>query len=438
MRVYKLFWEKDIETLEQKGIKDLQLDRLNNSLNRIASTSFYKNFYLEKGYNVKPIKNLEQMRELPFMTKDDLRKSYPAGFVVIEKSKIVRLHSSSGTTGTPTVIYHTKNDIDNWSNMLARCLTMIGTTSEDIFQNMMSYGLFSGGLGLHYGAEKIGMLVIPISSGNTQRQIKFMRDFKTTIIHITPSYALHLAETLRCMNIFNELYLRIGLMGAEPYTEATRKKIENLLNIDVFNSYGLSEMNGPGVAFECQEKEGMHLWEDNFYLEVINPSTGETLPDGEEGELVISAINREAMPLLRYRTRDLAFVYPDKCRCGRTHRRISRIKGRTDDMFIIGGVNIFPSQIEHVLMKIPEVGTNYQIILWTKGALDKLTVKIEVNSEFFAGDLKQLTNLRETISRKVKDEILVTPVIELVEHGSLPPSEGKAIRVLDMRPNKTN
>lgn len=431
-----MFWEKEIETLGQTEIKKLQLERINNSLNRISSTPFYKKFYEQKGFKVKPLKSLEQVPEIPFMTKEDLRQSYPSGFVVLDKSKVVRLHSSSGTTGTPTVIYHSKNDIENWSNMIARCLTMIGATSDDIFQNMMSYGLFSGGLGLHYGAEKIGMLVIPISSGNTQRQLKFMQDFQTTVIHITPSYALHIADIIRCMNISSELRLRIGLMGAEPYSESTRKKIESSINIDVFNSYGLSEMNGPGVAFECPEKEGMHFWEDNFYLEVINPATGETLADGEEGELVISAINREAMPLLRYRTRDLAFVYPEKCRCGRTHRRISRIKGRTDDMFIIGGVNIFPSQIEHVLMKIPEVGSNYQIILWTKGALDKLTVKIEVNPESFAGDLRQLTSLRETISHKIKDEIIVTPIIELVEHGSLPPSEGKAVRVVDTRPNK--
>lgn len=431
-----MFWEKEIETIDCKKLELLQIDKINTALENIARTDFYRKHYEKKKFNVKPIKSLKEVSKIPLMTKEDLRSSYPTGFVVTDHKNIVRLHSSSGTTGIPTVIYHTQKDIENWSSLISRGLCMVGITEKDVFQNMMTYGLFTGGLGLHYGAEKLGALVIPAGSGNTDRQIKFLQDFKTTIIHITPSYALHLAEVVVVRDILDTLSLKVGLMGAEPYSEATRKKLESMLHIDVINSYGLSEMNGPGVAFECMEKEGMHIWEDNYYVEIIDPKTGENLPDGEEGELVISAINREAMPIMRYRTRDLAFIYPEKCACGRTHRKISRIKGRTDDMFIVGGVNIFPSQIEQVLMKMPEVGSDYNIVLWSKGTLDKLTVKIEVNPELFSGDLRYLAELKEKIIKKLRSEILVTPLVELVEPGSLPKSPGKSKRVYDERDDK--
>ncbi|MEW6534311.1 MAG: phenylacetate--CoA ligase [Candidatus Auribacterota bacterium] len=428
-----MFWDKELETIDRRSLELLQLDRINAALERISRSDFYRTYYEAKHYKVKPLKSLEELQGIPFMSKEDLRQSYPMGFVVCEEKDVIRLHSSSGTTGTPTVICHTRNDIENWGSLVARCLCMVGADNSDVFQNMMSYGLFSGGLGLHYGAEKIGMMVIPVGSGNTDRQLKFMEDFQSTVVHITPSYALYLAEIIASRGIRDKLALRIGLMGAEPYSESTRKKLEESLLMGVYNSYGLSEMNGPGVAFECSEKEGMHLWEDNFFLEVIDPATGKVLPDGEEGEIVMSAFNREAMPIFRYRTRDLAFVYTDKCECGRTHRRISRIKGRTDDMLIIGGVNIFPSQIEHILMKMPEVGSNYNIVLWTKNNLDKMTVKIEVNPDLFFSDLKHLALLKEQITHKLRNEILINPVVELVEPGSLPPSEGKAKRIIDQR-----
>ncbi len=428
-----MFWDKPLETIDCRSLQILQLDRINTALERIAATPGYKSFYDSKKYKIKPLSSLEQMKDLPFTTKQDLRNSYPSGFLVTDMEKVVRMHSSSGTTGIPTVIYHTKNDIDNWSSLIARCLCMIGMSDKDVFQNMMTYGMFTGGLGLHYGAEKLGAMVIPAGAGNTERQLKFIKDFKTTVVHITPSYALHVSEIIEQRNLLDGLSLRIALMGAEPYTEATRLKLEERLRIDVINSYGLSEMNGPGVAFECLEKEGMHVWEDNYYVEIVDTKTGMPLPDGEEGELVLSAINREAMPILRYRTHDLAFIYPERCACGRTHRKISRIKGRTDDMFIIGGVNIFPSQIEEVLMKLPQVGSNYVIILSKKGSLDKLSVRIEVNPDLFAGDLRHLTQLKETITRKLREEILINPTIELVEPGSLPPSQGKAVRVIDNR-----
>jgi len=307
--------------------------------------------------------------------------------------------------------------------------------SKDVFQNMMSYGLFTGGLIFHYGAEKLGLLVIPAGAGNTERQIQLMRDFKTTVVHITPSYALYLADVIENMGMDpkSDLNLRIAYLGAEPYSEETRIKIENIFGIDVYNSYGLSEMNGPGVGFECKEKEGMHIWEDNFIVEIIDPSTGEVLEDGEEGELVLTSINREAMPILRYRTGDLTFIYPEKCRCGRTHRRISRLKGRVDDMLIVRGVNVFPSEIERILMSLPGMGRNYQIILERDRGLDKLKVKVEVERKLFNGSLEHLRELEKKVREKLRAELMLTPEVELVEPGSLPRTTGKAKRVIDRR-----
>jgi len=300
-----------------------------------------------KGISPEDIRSLEDLRRIPFTTKEDLRRGFPYGFLAVPKDEVVRLHASSGTTGTPTVVYHTRRDLEVWADLVARCLYMVGMRKEDVFQNMMSYGLFTGGLGLHYGAERIGALVIPSGAGNSRRQITLMRQFGTTAIHIIPSYALKLLETFQEMGLDpKEMKLRMAFVGAEPHTEEVRRRIEEAYGIDAFNSYGLSEMNGPGVAFECPYKEGMHVWEDSYILEVIDPETLEPVPDGEEGELVLTTLRREAMPLLRYRTGDLAFVYPDPCPCGRTHRRISRIKGRTDDMFIIKGVNVFPMQVD--------------------------------------------------------------------------------------------
>jgi phenylacetate-CoA ligase len=312
---------------------------------------------------------------------------------------------------------------------------MAGVRRGDVFQNMVGYGLFTGGLGFQYGAERLGALTIPSGSGNSKRQIGLMKDFETTVIHIIPSYALHLWKIFEEIGVDpkKETKLRIALIGAEPHSDATRQRIEEMYGIDAFNSYGLSEMNGPGVAFECPEKSGMHFWEDHFVVEVIDPKTQKVLPDGEEGELVYTTLTREAMPLIRYRSKDLASVFPEPCRCGRTHRRISRIKGRSDDMFILKGVNIFPLQIDTTLMNIAAVGTNYLVILERENFQDQMIVRVEVRPEFFQGELRQLENLRRQITESLKSELLVTPKVELVEPDTLPRSEGKAVRVIDRR-----
>jgi len=312
---------------------------------------------------------------------------------------------------------------------------MTGARPEDVFQNMMSYGLFTGGLIFHYGAERAGLLVIPGGTGNTERQIEMMHDFKTTIVHITPSYALYLAEVMERMGFSprDDFSLRIAYLGAEPYSHATKRRIEKIFSLDAYDSYGLSEMNGPGVAFECKEKQGMHLWEDNFIMEIIDPETLQVERDGEEGELVLSTINREAMPILRYRTGDLTHIYPEECRCGRVHRRISRIKGRVDDMFVLRGVNIFPSEVERVLMSLPEVGRNYQIVLERKEGLDHMKVRVEIKKEFFGGSFEDLKILQNKIKAKFKVELMVTPQVELVEPATLPRTTGKAKRLIDKR-----
>jgi phenylacetate-CoA ligase len=381
------------------------------------------------------VQSLEEIRTLAFTEKEDLRKGFPDGFICVQLEDIIRLHSSSGTTGRATVVYHTRGDIDNWSELVARSMYMTGVRAGDVFQNMMGYGLFTGGLGLHYGSEKLGSLTIPASSGNSKRQIRLMQDFGTTVIHITPSYALHLYTILEEEGIDpqRDLNLRVAFLGAEPYSEETRKKIENLYGLHAFNSYGLSEMNGPGVAFECEEQKGMHLWEDSYFLEVIDPATGHVLDDGQEGELVLTTLQREGMPIIRYRTGDIAAVYPGFCPCGRTHRRISHIKGRSDDMLIIKGVNIYPVQVEKVLMDIPGIGHNYLIEIENVDYLDTIRIKVEVVQEIFHGDIRELESLKRRIIEELKNEILIRPQVVLVEPNSLPKSEGKAVRVLDRR-----
>ncbi len=430
------FWDKRVETLSRDEISSLQLSRLKETVAYALKTPFYQRRLKKVGItSPDDIKKLDDLKRIPFTTKDDLREAYPYGLLAVEKSDVVRLHTSSGTTGTPTVIYHTAEDIDNWTNLVARCIVATGAGKDDVFQNMMSYGLFTGGLGLHYGAERVGLTVIPAGGGNTLRQIQLIKDFQTTVVHITPSYILHLHSKLQQMGENpKELSLRKAFLGAEPYSENTRKKIEDLFEIDVYNSYGLSEMNGPGVSFECVYKNGMHTWEDAYILEVIDPYTGEELDEEEEGELVFTTLMRKATPLLRYRSRDLAFIYGGGCPCGRTHRRISRIRGRTDDMLIVNGVNVFPSQIEEVIMNIPEVGTNYQVQLEKEGALDKLIVKVEIYSKMFKGELAELDRLKGKIKDALRAAIVINAAVELHEPGSLPVFEGKAKRVIDLRP----
>ena len=429
------FWEREIETLKPKELRRLQLRRLKKTLRQAGKSPFYSGLFKKHQVSAEKVESLEDLKEIPLTTKQDLRDQFPYGLLTVPREKIVRLHSSSGTTGRATAVFHTQKDLDGWANLVARCMYMAGVRKQDVFQNMSGYGLFTGGLGFQYGAERLGALTIPSGSGNSKRQIHLMQDFGTTVVHIIPSYALHLWKVFGEMGLEpkRDTQLRILLIGAEPHSEATRQRIEEMYGVDAFNSYGLSEMNGPGVAFECPQKKGMHFWEDAFLVEVIDPKTGEVLPDGVEGELVYTTLNREAMPMIRYRSKDLATIFPELCPCGRTHRRMSRIKGRSDDMFILKGVNIFPLQIDTTLMNIPEVGTNYLIVLERENFEDRMIVRVEVRPQFFKGDLWQLEKLRKQITEALKSELLVTPKVELVEPDSLPKSEGKAVRVMDKR-----
>jgi phenylacetate-CoA ligase len=424
------FWDEAAETIERKSLEKLQLEKLRLAVGKALGTPFYKE-------RPDQIKSLADLRRIPFTTKEDLRKAYPYGMLAVDKDEIVRMHASSGTTGTPTVIYYTKDDVDRWADFMARSIYATGAGRKDVFQNMISYGLFTGGLGLHYGAEKIGMMVIPSGPGNVARQFKFMKDFGTTTMHATPSFLLHVHSKMAEEGYsLSDFKLKKAFCGAEPYSEDTRRKLEALYRIEVYNSYGLSEMNGPGVAFECERRNGMHLWEDGYILEIVDRDSLEPLPDGRTGEMVLSIICRDAMPILRYRTRDLSSVYPEACPCGRTHRRIARIMGRTDDMLIINGVNVFPSQIEEIVMAIPEVGTNYLIVVEKAGELDQLTVKVEVGQGIFTDDARPMNALREKISVKLHSSILIHARVELHEPGMLPVSEGKAKRVVDQRQSK--
>jgi phenylacetate-CoA ligase len=430
-----MYWEKNVETIKRAKLEELQLGRLKETIGRTKKSYYYGKVFKEKKLGISTVKKIKDIQKFPFTTKDDLREHWPYGFIAVSKEELVRMHSSSGTTGRATVVFHTLNDIAVWTNLLARCMYMAGMRKSDVFQNMMTYGLFTGGLGFHYGAEKIGALIIPAGAGNSKRQIQLMRDFETTAVHVIPSYALHLST------VFEELKLdpredtkvKIAFLGAEPHTEKMRKKIEEIYGYKAFNSYGLSEMNGPGVAFECPEQNGMHIWEDSFLVEIIDPKTLQPVPEGVEGELVMTTLQREGMPLLRYRTKDLTRIIPEPCSCGRTHRRIERIKGRTDDMLILKGVNIYPMQIEKKLMEISGVGTNFLIVLDREGFNDLMTVKVEVDKKYFSGEMKQMETLRKKIVEELKSEILITPKIDLVDPDSIPKGEGKAVRFIDNR-----
>jgi phenylacetate-CoA ligase len=428
-----MYWNREIETMERAALEKLQSERLAAVLRRARNAPFYRDLYAQR--DIGCIDSLAGLATLPFTTKADLRDGFPYGFLAVPLEQIVRLHSSSGTTGNPTVIYHTQEDIAAWQDLVARCMYMAGMRKSDVFQNMMGYGLFTGGIGFHYGAEKLGAMTIPIGPGNSKRQIWFMKEFRTTAIHVLPSYALRLATHVEEMGLDprRDLHLRMAFVGAEPHTEETRRKIEQTWNIRAYNSYGLSEMCGPGVAFECPEQNGMHIWEDHFLVEIIDPETGKPMPEGECGELVLTSINRAGTPLVRYRTRDLTRIIPGPCPCGRTHRRIDRIRGRSDDMMIVNGVNIFPMQIEQTLMRIPGIGTNYLIELHEENFMDKLHVSVELAAETFQGTLSGLEGLHAKVLGALKEETGVTPVVRLLEAGSLPAAEGKAVRVIDKR-----
>lgn len=430
-----MFWEKEIETLSKEEIKKLQLTRLKSSVKQALNSPYYSKRFKSLNLSEEDISSLDDIKKFPFTNKDDLRAAYPSEMLSVPKEQVVRMHSSSGTTGRATVIFFTQKDIQTWQNLVARSLYMIGMRKAHVFQNMMSYGLFSGGLGFHYGAEGLGALVLPIGGGNTEKQISLIKDFNTDFLHITPSYALHIADILSEHKIKPaSLELKGIIAGAEPHSESIRKKIEDIYQTKVFNSYGLSEMNGPGVGFECEYRNDIHIWEDAYIAEIIDPLTGEEVEDGQVGELVLTTLCREGMPIIRYRTKDLTFKHTTACKCGREHQRIGRIMGRSDDMMIVKGINVFPSQIEHVLMSTPEVGNNYQIVLERgENHLDTITIKVEIYSKFFHGQLSELKTIKSKIQRALKEEIMINPNVELLEQNVLPPSEGKAKRVIDLR-----
>jgi len=426
-----MFWDEKIETLKPAELRELQLKRLKKTIRLVQNVDFYKKKLSSAGISPSSIKTLEDIQKIPFTKKQDLRDGYPFGFFAVPLQKVVRIHTTSGTTGKPTVVGYTSNDLKTWSNLLARNMTMIGLTKDDIFQNMVNYGMFTGGLGFHYGAELMGMTVIPSATGNTKRQIEMIRDFGVTAIHCTPSYAMHLSEVAEEMGEPLSS-LRTGIFGAEAWSESTRKALENRLNLTAFDSYGLSELFGPGVAFECPERDGLHIWHDSYLVEIIDPATGEILGDGERGELVVTPLVKEAMPLLRYRTGDVTMKMEDGCLCHRS-QKISRITGRSDDMLIIRGINVFPSQIEHVLLRIPEVGNQFMVYIDRINHLDEMTVEVEINRDFFSGELADLSRIQGKVTKALRDALELRTAVKLVEPGSLPRFEGKAKRVIDRR-----
>ena len=429
-----MYLHKEMETMTRPEIEKLQLERLKKTVNHCMNSPFYKKRFEEINLKPEDIQTLDDLRKIPFTTKQDLRDTYPFGIASVPLEKATRLHSSSGTTGNPTVILHTQKDLDEWANAVARCLHMVGLRPTDVFQNSSGYGMFTGGLGFQYGAERLGMLTVPAAAGNTKRQIKFMTDFGTTAVHAIPSYAARIYEVMEEMGVDprRDTKLKTLIIGAEPHSEEQRRRIEQMLGVKAYNSFGMSEMCGPGVAFECTEQNGLHIWEDYYIVEIVDPETLEPVPEGEVGELVLTTINREAMPLLRYRTRDLTRILPGECPCGRHHARLDRMKGRSDDMIILKGVNIFPIQIETILLQFKELSTDYLITLETIDTNDEMTIEVELN-EMFTDDYARLQSLTREITRQLKDEILVTPRIKLMPKGALPKSEGKAVRVKDLR-----
>ncbi|MCQ2110169.1 MAG: phenylacetate--CoA ligase, partial [Bacteroidaceae bacterium] len=408
--------------------------RRRETVARCLKDPMYEKRLDEAGMTPESIKSVADVRKIPFTTKQDLRESYPFGLACCDLRDCVRLHSSSGTTGNPTVILHTQNDLDEWANQVARNLWMVGLRPEDVFQNSSGYGMFTGGLGFQYGAERLGMLTVPAAAENTLRQIKLIKDFGTTAVHAVPSYVTRLYEVMQETGVDprKDTKLKVLAIGAEPHSEEQRKRIENMLGVKAYNSFGMSEMCGPGVGFECKEQNGLHFWEDYYIVEIVDPETLEPVPDGEIGELVLTSIRREAMPLLRYRTRDLTRVLGRTCPCGRNHVRVDRMKGRSDDMMVLRGVNIFPIQIEKILMQFKELGSNYLITLTTDDDNDNMTVEVEI-AEMFTDDYARLQQLSKDVTRALKDEILLTPHLKLVPKGTLPVSEGKAVRVVDKR-----
>jgi phenylacetate-CoA ligase len=431
-----MIYDMEFETLPREALVAIQLQRLQSTLERVyATVPFYRKKFQEAGIKPSDIQKIDDLKRLPFTTKQDLRDNYPFGMFAVPMDNVVRIHASSGTTGKPTVVGYTARDINTWATLMARALAAGGATRGDIIHNAYGYGLFTGGLGVHYGAEKLGASVIPVSGGNTKRQIVIMKDFGPTILTATPSYTLHLTEVAEDVGVdFRDLSFKFGIFGAEPWSEKMRAEIEKKTGMTAVDIYGLSEVMGPGVAIECHEaKKGLHVFEDHFIPEIINPETGEVMPYGETGELVFTTITKEAFPVIRYRTRDITSLHPEPCICGRSMLRMNRVSGRTDDMLIIRGVNVFPSQIESVLMEMEEVEPHYQLIVDREGNLDKLTINVELGEKAFTDEVKGLQSIEQKISKNIKDYLGVSAKVKLVEPKAIARSEGKAVRVIDNR-----
>lgn len=429
------YWDPHIERMPAEDLRALQEDRLKSIVRYVYDHSaFYRQRFKSAGIEPGDIKSLSDITKLPFTKKTDLRDTYPTGMFSAHKSEVVRYHVSSGTTGKPTVVGYTKGDIETWSESLARALTSIGLGRDDTVQVAYGYGLFTGGLGLHYGAERIGAAVLPVGTGNTERQIELMQDLGSTAIACTPSYFLHIIETAEKMgvSIRDDTKLKAGIFGAEPWSLETRRRIEDATGINAYDIYGTSEISGP-LFTECMHKNGIHVWGDMFLTEVLDPKTGEPVEDGERGELVFTTLNKFALPLIRYRIGDLSIMESEQCECGRTHPRIMRILGRTDDMLIIRGINVFPSQVESVLMNIPEVGDHWQILVDRQGPLDIMTVRVELTEKGFSDKIGDLMKLKGKISKELKGVLNIAADVDLVEPGTIPRSEGKAKRVIDKR-----
>jgi phenylacetate-CoA ligase len=434
-KVVTVVYDPEIESMDRADLAELQIERLRETVKRCEEkVPFYRKLLRDRGVGWRDINSLEDIEKLPFTTKDDLRENYPYGMFAVPTRDIVRIHASSGTTGRPTVVGYTASDISMWSELMARSLVAAMGDRSDIIQVAYGYGLFTGGLGFHYGVERLGASVIPISGGNTKRQIRMMVDLGTTVLCCTPSYALYMAETADEIGVdFKQLRLKSGILGAEPWSDRMRDKVERLLNLSAFDVYGLSEVMGPGVSIECEQKSGLHIFEDAFIPETINPETGEKLPLGEQGELVFTTITKEAMPLLRYRTRDITSLSDEPCPCGRTHVRMKRVRGRTDDMLIIRGVNVFPSQIESVLMEIEGISPHYQLIIDREAGLDIMEVHVEVSEEMFSDRIRGLEEWQQVIQDEIESYLGIGVKVLLVEPRSIARSEGKAVRVIDNR-----
>jgi phenylacetate-CoA ligase len=428
-------FQPDFEAMPCADLETLQLERLRATLSRVYdNVPTYREKFDAAGFHPDALRSLADLAAVPFTVKDDLRAAYPYGMFAAPMREIVRVHSSSGTTGQVTVVGYTRGDIERWGDLMARTLVCAGATPDDIVQVSYGYGLFTGGLGVHYGSERLGCVTIPISGGNTKRQVQVMKDFGVTILAATPSYALLLGETALEMGIdVRDLPLRAGVFGAEPWSENMRTQLEETLGVLAIDIYGLSEVLGPGVAAECAEKHGLHVNEDHFIIEIVDPETLQPVPDGEMGEVVFTTITKEGIPVIRYRTRDISRIIPGPCACGRTFRRMQRVTGRTDDMLIIRGVNVFPSQIEQVLTGVPGVAPHYQVVLTKRGSLDHVEVHVEVGPDFAFDEIKTLEKLRRRVSAEIASALAISIDVKLVEPKSIQRSEGKAKRVLDLR-----